>query len=60
MELKLKKNIREYKVDGLLIVPYGIETYKYVKYDSFGGLLIVPYGIETFFCFLINRAIGNF
>ena len=32
----------------LLIVPYGIETWKQPRYAKDGSLLIVPYGIETF------------
>ena len=31
----------------LLIVPYGIETWKQPRYAKDGSLLIVPYGIET-------------
>ena len=32
---------------ALLIVPYGIETYKFTYTHLAADLLIVPYGIET-------------
>ena len=31
----------------LLIVPYGIETLRYLRSQTLNPLLIVPYGIET-------------
>ena len=35
------------EIEFLLIVPYGIETWKEVYSILFNRLLIVPYGIET-------------
>ena len=48
MELKRKSVKFLFYVDGLLIVPYGIETNRRDKVICLiDGLLIVPYGIET-------------
>ena len=47
MELKHNKITEVSNKVNLLIVPYGIETLKFVTWHSFQELLIVPYGIET-------------
>ena len=47
MELKLLIQQGFAAQGALLIVPYGIETLKFVPWHSFQELLIVPYGIET-------------
>ena len=48
MELKLKIVYAYSSGHGLLIVPYGIETFtKCLLLCWRSGLLIVPYGIET-------------
>ena len=47
MELKPSRAGHEVPSGGLLIVPYGIETAKFITYLIFCILLIVPYGIET-------------
>ena len=36
-------------IDGLLIVPYGIETKARNTAQELNTLLIVPYGIETIY-----------
>ena len=40
----------------LLIVPYGIETWKHVVLPALSGLLIVPYGIETPAALQVNKS----
>ena len=47
MELKRIRRYRIPRPDGLLIVPYGIETAKAMGTRTEKNLLIVPYGIET-------------
>ena len=48
MELKLQKDKALHATDRLLIVPYGIETWKDEQANQIQDLLlIVPYGIET-------------
>ena len=48
MELKRGHQRTPADTSGLLIVPYGIETFQFsVKYFT-QLLLIVPYGIETY------------
>ena len=44
----------------LLIVPYGIETWKKLCIKLGGWLLIVPYGIETDFAKKIMECKGIF
>ena len=48
MELKHGRYRAVGPPQGLLIVPYGIETIYLVNRLFFDYLLIVPYGIETF------------
>ena len=47
--MELKQNVERLVklVEGLLIVPYGIETIFCVLLKETLRLLIVPYGIET-------------
>ena len=48
MELKHASQCRPAQRPHLLIVPYGIETYRLVVHLAAPNeLLIVPYGIET-------------
>ena len=48
MELKRACQSPETIFQGLLIVPYGIETVELQTECARNELLIVPYGIETF------------
>ena len=51
MELKQGIPVYEARIDGLLIVPYGIETgYDSETFFNPASLLIVPYGIEANNC----------
>ena len=50
MELKHFSYIEFEIFEGLLIVPYGIETYLKNMKRTKRKLLIVPYGIETHVC----------
>ena len=48
MELKPLNDLHKPALDGLLIVPYGIETWEQMEAQKeLAKLLIVPYGIET-------------
>ena len=47
MELKPLRLMSIIVREGLLIVPYGIETVQELSYQHSQDLLIVPYGIET-------------
>ena len=47
MELKHFTGEAAVKGTGVLIVPYGIETFAESAFDEVFKVLIVPYGIET-------------
>ena len=60
MELKHGcKYIRRVK-EGVLIVPYGIETWKISKVLTLPGVLIVPYGFETTWTSRIAYVMSSF